>query len=298
MIYRFFFVSFLLFTFIPLRVSGDGLRLVHFDEEIDVKILEVNENFVKANIPDKDILSVTIKSELGSQYPDAVVVDVHGESCRIVCKIIEVSQKPRGITFMVPRQDVSTIQIAFDRGYDLPGGHGEAVERKEETEKQQLSPIDPDKLREQIKGDLLSEFEKKQEKEDMAIEEMKEELRLEFEEMEVEKEKRMVESNFGDVKGRMLLKGKPLQGCQVKIVMLDEWGLMGGVKEGARFETITDENGRYHFERIPPGGYKVYWKPPAETSWIRKMKMEPDFYVEVGETCYTPDRETNVRTAN
>jgi len=274
------------------------LKLVNFDEEIDVNILEVNENFVKANIPGRDILSVTIKSEPDSQYPDAVVIDVHEKSCRVVCKVVEVSQKPRGITFMVSRQDVSTIQIAFDRKNDLRGGHGAAIDTEEETEKLQLSSINTDELREQIKEDLLSEFEKKQEKEDMAIEEMKEELRLEFEEKEEEKEKRMVESSFGDVKGRMLFKGRPLQGCQVKIVMLDKWGLMGGVKEGVRFETITDENGRYHFERIPPGGYKVYWKPSAETSWIRKMKMEPDFYVEVGETCYTPDRETNVRTAN
>jgi hypothetical protein len=96
----------------------------------------------------------------------------------------------------------------------------------------------------------------------------------------------------------MLRKGKPLPRCQVKIVMLEKWGLLKAVKEGIRFETVTDENGRYHFEKVPPGGYKLYWKPPAESSWIRRIQMEPDIYIEVGETAYLPDRETNVRTVN
>ncbi|MDR4506010.1 MAG: carboxypeptidase-like regulatory domain-containing protein [Candidatus Scalindua sp.] len=296
MTYRIFFLSFFLFMTVSLRVSGDGMRLVNFEEEIDVKILELNENFIKARIYDKDVVSVTIRSEQDNQYPDAVIIDVKGKRHKVVCKIVEVSKRTGGVTVMVQRNDVSSIQIVFDRDHDVRDNQMPIVDTDEEN--QQKSPIDPDRLREQIKEELISELEKKEVREDVAIEEMKEELRIEFEEREQKKEKLIEESSFGDVKGRMLFKGRPLSGCQVKIMMLEKWGILGGVKEGIEFETITGEDGRYHFAKIPPGGYKLYWKPPGEISWIRKMKMEPDFYVEVGETSYTPDRETNVRTAN
>ena len=80
--------------------------------------------------------------------------------------------------------------------------------------------------------------------------------------------------------------------------MLEKWGIFGKPKEGLWFETITDENGRYLFEKVNPGGYKIYWKPPRESSWIRSIKMEPDIFVEAGETYRYRDRETNVKTAN
>jgi protocatechuate 3,4-dioxygenase beta subunit len=96
----------------------------------------------------------------------------------------------------------------------------------------------------------------------------------------------------------MLAKGKPLPGCQVKIMMLEKWGMFGQPKEGLRLETVTDENGRYLFEGVHPGGYKIYWKPPGETSWIRTIKMEPEIFVEAGETYHFRDRETNIRTVN
>jgi protocatechuate 3,4-dioxygenase beta subunit len=96
----------------------------------------------------------------------------------------------------------------------------------------------------------------------------------------------------------MLAKGKPLPGCQVKIQMLEKWGIFGNPKKGLRFETITDENGRYLFDKVHPGGYKIYWKPPGGSSWIRSIKMEPDIFVEAGETYHFRDRETNVRTVN
>ena len=108
------------------------------------------------------------------------------------------------------------------------------------------------------------------------------------------------DKDFGDLKGRMLFNGKPLPGCRVKIVLLNKWGwnIMGGFKEGIKFETVTGESGVYHFKKVPSGGYKLYWKPPTESSWIRKLKMQPDIFIEVGETHYLPDREANVRTIN
>ncbi len=327
MSYRLFYcLSFLLFLIFSSRTYGDTLRLANFDEEIDAKIIEVSEEFVEVIIPQKEIGSISMKSELpvsptrpnglagraggDDKFPDTVSINVNGKEDKVVCKIVKITKKPGSITLRIPKQKVSSIQITF------PGSKDNVRSNRNE-----YSPIDPERLKEQIMEELRLEFEKKQKqkevvleeklkdkirlelekkqkKEDVAIEDIKEELKLEFEKKQQMEEKTYEAENFGNVKGRMLFKGKPLSRCQVKIVMLEKWGIFGTPKEGLRFETTTGENGRYHFEKVPPGGYKLYWKPPAESSWIRRMRIEPDIYVEAGETYYLPDRETNIRTVN
>ncbi len=323
MSYRFFYLAFFLFLTINSRIYGDTIRLLNFDEDIEAKIIEVSEEFVKVIIPQKEIGAISMKSELPARpnglagraggddkYPDTVSINVHGKENKVVCKIVKITKKPGSVTLQIPKQKVSSIQITFPGSKDNVGSN-----------RNEYSPVDPEKMKEQIMEELRLEFEKKQKqkevvleeklkdeirlelekkqkKEGVAIEDIKEELKLEFEKKQQMKENAFEAENFGDVKGRMLFKGKPLSRCQVKIVMLEKWGIFRTPKEGLRFETTTGENGRYHFEKVPPGGYKLYWKPPAESSWIRRMRMEPDIYVEVGETYYLPDRETNIRTVN
>jgi len=216
----------------------------------------------------------------------------------VICKIVKITKKPGSITLQIPRERVAAIQIAF------PGNEQDTDSNKSDalTERSRESappPVDAEKLKEQIKEELRLEFERKQGKDDIAIEEkIKEELRLEFENKKQMEEETFEVENYGRVSGRMLAKGKPLPGCQVKIMMLEKWGMFGKPKEGLRFETITDENGRYLFEKVHPGGYKLYWKPPGETSWIRSIKMEPEIFVEAGETYHFRDRDTNIKTVN
>ena len=316
MFYRFSCLSLLLFLILSSSVYGDTLRLANIDKEIDAKIVEVSEEFVEVVIPQKEIGSISMKSELDDKFPDSVSINVNGKENKVVCKIVKITKKPGSIKLRIPKQKVSAIQITF------PGSDQDKTSkaRKEGGEKE-YSPVDPEIMKAQImealtlefekknkqekialekklKNELRRELEKKQEREDMAVEEIKEDLRLEFEEKKQLEEEAYAAENFGVVRGRMLRKGKPLPGCQIKIVMLEKWGIFGAVKEGVRFETVTGDNGHYRFEEVPPGGYKLYWKPPAESSWIRKIQMEPDIYVEAGETSYLPDRETNVRTVN
>ncbi len=316
MFYRFSCLSLLLFLILSSSVYGDTLRLVNIDKEIDAKIVEVSEEFVEVIIPQKEIRSISMKSELDDKFPDSVSINVNGKENKVVCKIVKITKEPGSIKLRIPKQKVSAIQITF------PGSDQDKTSkaRKEGGEKE-YSPVDPEIMKAQImealtrefekknkqdkialekklKSELRREFERKQEREDMAVEEIKEDLRLEFEEKKQLEEQAYAAENFGGVRGRMLYKGKPLPGCQVKIVMLEKWGLLKSVKEGIRFETVTADNGHYRFEKVPPGGYKLYWKPPAESSWIRKIQMEPDIYVEAGETAYFPDRETNIRTVN
>ncbi|ODS32197.1 MAG: hypothetical protein SCARUB_02676 [Candidatus Scalindua rubra] len=299
MSYKFFCIFFMLLLTICTKIYGDTFRLEGFDEKIDAKILEMNEEYVKVIVPQREISSIKIKSELpdrptggDDKYPDAVFLSVNGKESKVVCKIVKITKKPGSITLQIPRERVSAIQIAF------PGSEQEDVSSVGRG-KREHPPVDAERLKEQIKEELRYEFEKKQKKEDVAIEEkIKEDLRLEFEKKQQIKDETFEAENYGKVRGRMLYKGKPLPRCQVKIMMLEKWGIFGTPKEGIRFETVTDENGRYIFEKVPPGGYKFYWKKPTESYWIRRMKMEPDIFIEAGETYHLPDRETNVKTIN
>lgn len=279
-----FYLSFLLFLIIGPNVYGDVLRLANFDEKIDVKLIEVNDEFVKVKIPQNEIGSMSVDSVKEGKYTDTVFVSVNGRECKVVCKIVQMAKEPPSVTLEIPREKVSGIQI------DFPESSGSGP-----------LPVDTEKLKEEIMKELMLKFEKKQKLDGAALEEkLKEELRVEFEKKKVFEDEIYNEKDLGEVKGRMLFKGEPLPGCRVKIVLLNRWGwnIMGGFKEGIRFETVTGESGIYRFKKVPPGGYKLYWKRPAETSWIRKLKMEPDIFVEPGETHYLPDRETNVRTVN
>ncbi|OHB44405.1 MAG: hypothetical protein A2545_05350 [Planctomycetes bacterium RIFOXYD2_FULL_41_16] len=108
--------------------------------------------------------------------------------------------------------------------------------------------------------------------------------------------------NLGSVEGKILRSGNPLPGCQVKLQMLGKGGLLAKgyrpVKEAVEIETVTDNEGVYRFANVSPGLYKLYWKPPSETSWIRRFKMEPDVIIEPGKLTNPKDVETMKRTLN
>ncbi|MGR3176268.1 MAG: carboxypeptidase-like regulatory domain-containing protein [Candidatus Scalindua sp.] len=294
MSYRLFCVSFILILTICTGTYADTLKLEGFGEKIDVKILEMNEEFIQVVVPQREIGSISIKSQDDDKYPDIVFIKVDGKEDKVICKIVKITKKPESITLQIPRERVSAIQIAF------PGsGQDEASDQRDASVRSAQPPIDVERLIERIKDELRFEFERNQGRDDIAIEErIKEDLRLEFENKKQMDEAAFEIDNYGKVTGRMLFKSKPLPGCQVKIIMLEKWGMFGTPKEGLRFETITDENGRYLFDTVSPGGYKIYWKPPGESSWIRSIKMEPDIFVEAGETYHFRDRETNIRTIN
>ena len=301
MSYRFFCVFFILILTICTETYADTLKLEGFGEKIDVKILEMNEEFIKVVVPQREIGSISMKSEDDDKYPDTVFIKVDGKENKVICKIVKITKKPGSITLQIPRKNVSAIQIAF------PGsGQGTAGDQGDASVRSAQPSVDVERLKERIIEELRLEFEKRQEaqleiqqEDGIAIEErIKEELRAEFENKAQMEEAAFEVENYGKVTGLMLFKGKPLPGCKVKIQMLERWGMFGSPKTGLRFETITDENGRYLFDKVHPGGYKIYWKPPGGSSWIRSIKMEPDIFIEAGETYHFRDRETNVRTVN
>ncbi len=121
-------------------------------------------------------------------------------------------------------------------------------------------------------------------------------------EFQEEKKPVVQDQNLGRVEGRIFHSGKPLPDCQVKLQMLEKGGLLTkGYRpvEGAiELETTTDKDGMYHFMNVSPGLYKLYWKPPSDTTWVRRFKMEPDVIVTAGKLTTPKDIETLKRTLN
>lgn len=102
----------------------------------------------------------------------------------------------------------------------------------------------------------------------------------------------------GGVEGVIRWKNRPLSHGRVMIVPAKTAGMSpappereppGGAegapggRRGDRYETETDEGGRYHFDRVPPGEYLIYWKPDDETGWVRRLREKPDLAVVRGD---------------
>jgi hypothetical protein len=280
------------------KLCADTLTVEDFGEKISVKILGMNDEYVKAVFPKRVIGSINVQSKRDDKYPDTVFIRVNDKEKNIICKIGKITKSPASITLRIPREKVIALQI------DFPDSEQDMYSERRDNyglhrEEIRSAPVDTEKLKEQIKDELMYAFERQQGRNEFKIEEkIKENLTLEFEKKQQIKEDIFEAENYGKVSGRMLIKGKALPGCQVKITLLEKWGLFGSPREGVHFETVTDENGHYSFDKVIPGGYKLYWKPSHESSWIRSIKMEPDFFVETGEISSVFDRETNIRTIN
>ena len=105
----------------------------------------------------------------------------------------------------------------------------------------------------------------------------------------------------GSVEGLVLRGGEGLQGCQVKLVRVlksqSVIEIFNTIKEGAEFVTVTDESGKYHFDRLPVGAYKLKWQLPNDKGWIRRLRDKPDAIITEGQTTVLKSVETKRRLA-
>jgi len=106
----------------------------------------------------------------------------------------------------------------------------------------------------------------------------------------------LLRDEMGRVKGVILWGGKPLVNGGVTIVIDSYTGFSwASLKkmfsknkkkssdQGITLTTQTDSQGRYIFEEAPPGWYRLYLLPNAETGWVRRLAEKPDFEVIVGQ---------------
>lgn len=96
----------------------------------------------------------------------------------------------------------------------------------------------------------------------------------------------------GGVEGVIRWRDRPLSHARVMIVPVKYAGrppvpgekahpVVAGAEEvpDGSYETRTDADGRYRFERIPPGEYLLYWMPDGETGWVRRLRDHADLAV-------------------
>jgi len=106
-------------------------------------------------------------------------------------------------------------------------------------------------------------------------------------------------ARYGAVYGTLMHAGKPLVDCQVVLVPLVDRGDQDSADHGRkRLWTRTDESGVFWFRNVPPGPYKLYWRPKAQRYWIRRLSMEPDVVVRPGETAEAKSVRNSLRTIN
>ncbi len=110
-----------------------------------------------------------------------------------------------------------------------------------------------------------------------------------------------VEDNAGQVYGQLSHRGRPLIGCEVVLMPLRKtWAGYTAVnsRDTKLLTTATDAAGVYHFSDVPPGHYKLKWRPAGEESWIRRAETRPDVQVRANETATIKEIRVALRTIN
>ncbi len=68
--------------------------------------------------------------------------------------------------------------------------------------------------------------------------------------------------------------------------------------QGISLTTQTDSQGRYSYEKVPPGTYRIYWWPDFKTGWVHRLREKPDFEVLSGKLTILniPETQPTVKT--
>lgn len=114
------------------------------------------------------------------------------------------------------------------------------------------------------------------------------------------------EASSGKVRGRVVWSGNPLADCDVRLSKLPEFSMASfrpfsgdaSVSEKSKFVVRTDNHGRYFFKGLPPGSYRIAWRPAGHTDFVRRFKSGPDIELLAGDVVEYKDIQANVATIN
>lgn len=154
--------------------------------------------------------------------------------------------------------------------------------------------IDVEALKKEIIQEILQELREQQESSSAAAEQIKEQIKQEVmreiagdftprQTQEHPQSVRPATGYAGDAEGVILRKGVGLSGCRVKLVAFSGTGAgLRSYTKDQEYITITDKDGRYRFDQIPEGPYKIKWELPGDTGWIKRIRDRPDVTVVAG----------------
>ncbi|MBW8000583.1 MAG: carboxypeptidase regulatory-like domain-containing protein [Planctomycetes bacterium] len=185
---------------------------------------------------------------------------------------------------------------------------------------------DISRLKEELKQEILAELrQQRQTPEQTAVildqEQMREQMKAEIEQEILAKIQNQVQSQvqkiasdlpntsnrsiqwqavpIGSAQGQILRNGQGLAECKIKLIRIlkpqSVVEMFNTIREGAEFTTVTDEQGKYVFEKIPVGAYKLKWQLPNDTGWIRRLRDKPDAIIAEGQTAVLKSVETSRR---
>lgn len=286
---------------------------------VECKIKEIKEDAVQVLIPTSAISSLKMSFQPAGQQAETVSDGAEGNpgATAVAVKKEQVEQREERVSESEIRENGEKSRIAdeirtFPTEKTTRGKYYRLRTKKASAEKAEteggLSKAEAESMpavkNESVidENTLESDTEPSEPKQKLADEfSGKDDVRAD--EGDMKKEKPVVlDTNLGRVEGRILHSGKPLPDCQVKLQMLEKGGLLvkgyRPVEGAVELETITDKDGVYHFLNVSPGLYKLYWKPPSETTWVRRFKMEPDVIVDSGKLTNPKAIETLKRTLN
>ncbi len=138
-------------------------------------------------------------------------------------------------------------------------------------------------------------------------------LEKEFEEFKSDREhtektiaSEVRDASTGKVRGRVVWNGGPLANCEIRLSRLPELSMAGfnpfsnagTAPEKTEFLTRTDNQGRYFFKRLPPGSYRVAWRPAGHADFVRRLSSWPDVELSAGAVVEYKDIQANVATIN
>lgn len=286
----------------------DVIVLSNTHIDLECKIKEIADDFVRLQIPVSVISSLTVSSPLGDHREMNFSEKSRG-SLKTVDEGGVESPVAEGVRDGGIRDGLRVSSSGYEtegKNYRLrmkkPKGESASVEgtlTKPETASPGSSESVPDENTEGMDAEMPDLNQQPMDEPDAPADKV---TRESSEEGKGKDKPIDQDPNLGRVEGRILHSGKPLPNCQVKLQMLEKGGLLAkGYRplEGAlEIEVTTNNEGVYQFMNVAPGLYKMYWKPPSETAWVRRFKMEPDVVVNSGRLTKPKDIETLKRTLN
>lgn len=82
----------------------------------------------------------------------------------------------------------------------------------------------------------------------------------------------------GSIGGRVVRRRRPTEGCEVRLTGLRRetylWVFSGVEHSGFELRVATDSEGRFQFDDLPPGPYRLAFRPRGKSEWLLRLRED------------------------